>query len=95
MILSAPQIDVPEIEELKKELEAIRARTSTTREDLEWGLTLFESHRALGAFDALLAAAALAREAEALVSADRAFGEVTGLRHVDPATPALDELLSS
>jgi hypothetical protein len=68
---------------------------STTRADLEWGLTLYESHPALGAFDALLAAAALAREAEALVSADRAFGDVAGLRHVDPASPALDELLST
>ena len=68
---------------------------STTREDLEHGLALWERHPTLGAFDALLAAVALAREAEALVSADRAFGAVTGLRYVDPATPALDDLLSS
>ena len=67
---------------------------STMREDLEQGLTLYESDPRLGAFDALLAAAALARGAEALVSADRAFAAVSGLRHVDPATPALDDLLS-
>lgn len=68
---------------------------SATREDLEHGLSLYESHPALGAFDAVLAAATLAREAEALVSTDRAFREVTGLRHVDPATPAFDDLLAS
>ena len=66
---------------------------STDREDLEQGLALYETHTSLGAFDALLAAAALGREAEALVSADRAFGGVPGLRYVDPATSALAELL--
>ena len=68
---------------------------STTRDDLEQGLTLYERIPSLGAFDAVLAAAALAREAEALVSADRAFEVVSGLRHVDLATSALDELLAS
>lgn len=62
-------------------------------EDLEVGLELFERQAALGAFDAVLAAVALNRGAEALVSADAAFGEVAGLRRVDPATPALDRLL--
>ncbi len=38
---------------------------STTRDDLEQGLTLYERNPRLGAFDAVLAAAALAREAEA------------------------------
>jgi predicted nucleic acid-binding protein len=67
---------------------------STTRDDLVEGLTLYENHSGLGAFDAVLAAATLAREAEALISADRAFALVSGLRHVDPATPAFDELVA-
>jgi uncharacterized protein len=62
-------------------------------EDLDLGLTLFERHSTLGAFDAVLAAVALNRHAEALVSADRAFGGVHGLPWVDPATSALDRLI--
>jgi uncharacterized protein len=62
--------------------------------DLERGLVLFGRHEALGSFDAVLVAAAFRHEAEALVSADRAFGDVRGLRHIDPATPALEALLS-
>ena len=61
--------------------------------DLELGLNLFERHAALGAFDAVLAALALNRRADALVSADRAFGEVPGLRWVNPATRDLDNLI--
>ena len=46
----------------------------------------FRQHEALGAFDAVLAAAALRREhITALVSADRAFASVPLLRHLDPA----------
>jgi hypothetical protein len=63
--------------------------------ELEAGLSLFEAYPALGAFDAVLAAAAMVTGAEALVSADQAFGAVLGLRWVDPAAPALDELLGS
>jgi predicted nucleic acid-binding protein len=66
---------------------------TTTRDDLERGFGLYETHPTLGAFDALLAGAALIREVEALVSADRAFGGVTGLRHLEPGTPAFDDLL--
>jgi predicted nucleic acid-binding protein len=66
---------------------------SLVEDDLEAGLTLFERHPELGAFDAVLAAAARARSAEALVSADTAFGAVPELRYVDPATRELDELL--
>jgi len=47
----------------------------------------------LGAFDSVLAAVALNRQAEALVSADRAFGSVRTLPWIDPATPALDSLV--
>lgn len=61
---------------------------------LDQGLTLFERHPALSSLDAVLAAAALAADADALVSTDRAFSEVRRLRHVDPATPALDALIS-
>lgn len=66
---------------------------ATTADDLMLGLMLFERHAELGAFDAVLAAVALNRQVEALVSADRDFGAVAGLRWIDPATPALDRLL--
>lgn len=66
----------------------------TAPEDLELGLQLFEQHRRLGAFDAVLAAVALNHRAEALVSADRAFGEVVGLRLVEPGTISFDRLLA-
>jgi predicted nucleic acid-binding protein len=65
----------------------------TTPEDLERGLDLFERYPALGAFDAVLAAVALERGAQALVSADRAFGSVGGLRWVDPAGARLRQLI--
>ncbi len=61
-------------------------------DDLREGLRLFERHPNLGAFDAVLAAAAMAVGAEALVSADRAFGEVPGLPYIDPATDAVERL---
>lgn len=63
-------------------------------DDLDRGLAIFERQPALGAFDSVLAAVALNRGAEALISADRGFGQVAGLRWVDPATPALDMLIS-
>jgi uncharacterized protein len=62
-------------------------------EDLEAGLRLYEENADLGSFDAVLAAVALNRDADALVSADRAFASVRGLPYVDPASPELDELL--
>jgi predicted nucleic acid-binding protein len=68
---------------------------AATAYDLDRGLTLFEEHPALGAFDAVLAAVALDRGAEALVSADRAFASVSNLRWVDPATPALRRLIEA
>ena len=66
-----------------------------TPDDLERGLGLFELFPALGAFDAVLAAIAIDRRAEALVSADRAFASVPGLRWIDPATPTLERLIGS
>jgi hypothetical protein len=65
----------------------------TTPDDLDRGLGLFERWPALGAFDAVLAAVALDRRAEALVSADRAFASVPGLPLVDPASPAMMRLI--
>lgn len=62
-------------------------------DDLELGLTLFERHASLGAFDAVLAAVALNRRCEALVSADRAFATLPDLPWVDPGTLALDRLI--
>src|SRR5712691_6021840 len=53
-------------------------------EMLDRGLELFQRYSQLGAFDAVLAAVALAHEAEALVSADRGFADIPRLRHVGP-----------
>lgn len=66
--------------------------TATPRE-LELGLHLFQSYPRLGSFDAVLAAVALSRSAEALISTDRAFGDVPELGWVDPASPDVDRLL--
>ena len=57
---------------------------ATDADDLIEGLRLFVAHPELGSFDAVLAAVALRRGADALVSADRAFSLVPGLRHLDP-----------
>jgi len=51
---------------------------------LRRGLALFERVDGLGAFDAVLAAAALDLGATHLVSADRAFDAVDGIAHVFP-----------
>ena len=45
------------------------------------------------AFDAVLAAVAIGRRADALVSADRAFAAIPGLTLIDPATPAMRRLI--
>ena len=66
---------------------------ATTREDLDRGLDLFERHPELRAFDAVLAAVAFGRAAEALVSADHAFASVPGLRWIDPGTTAIQLLV--
>ena len=47
--------------------------------ELALGLQLFEQHGALGAFDAVLAAATKLSGADALVSADLAFATVSGV----------------
>ncbi len=58
------------------------------------GLALYAASSRVGAFDAVLATAALAGGADALVSADNAFAEVTGLRHVVPTEAAISALLA-
>ena len=50
-------------------------------------------HGALGAFDAVLAAVALNRGADALFSADPAFSAIPGLRWVDPASRELQRFV--
>jgi predicted nucleic acid-binding protein len=56
------------------------------RSDLTRGLEIFERHARLDAFDAVLAAVVLGTDhLTGIVSADRAFGTVPGLRWIDPA----------
>ena len=64
------------------------------REQLEGGLEIFASTPGVGAFDAVLAAAALDADASAVVSADRAFGAVPDVHHVFPDDAGVDLLLS-
>jgi hypothetical protein len=66
----------------------------SSSDDLDQALALYERHRSLGAFDALLAATAIRSDAAALVSADRSFGVVRGLRWVDPAGAEVESLLA-
>jgi predicted nucleic acid-binding protein len=61
--------------------------------DLHSGLRLYRASERLGAFDAVLAAAALAAHATGLVSADRAFAHVPGLTHLVPDTASVDRLI--
>lgn len=65
----------------------------TEGDEFDLALDLFCQHPSLGAFDATLAAVAIRREAEALISADRAFGDVRGLSWIDPASPDLLRIL--
>jgi predicted nucleic acid-binding protein len=61
--------------------------------DLDRAFDLFAGHPRLGAFESVLAAVALNRSADALISADRAFADVEGLRWVDPGGPELEALI--
>jgi predicted nucleic acid-binding protein len=61
--------------------------------DLREGLRLFQESTGLGAFDAVLAAAAHAAGAEALVSADTAFSALATVRHIVPDADGLRYLL--
>jgi predicted nucleic acid-binding protein len=68
---------------------------SVGQTDLERGLTLFERHAGLGSFDAVLAAAAVAAQADALVTSDAAFAAVPRLRYVGLGTPAFERMLAA
>lgn len=63
------------------------------REQLDHGLSLFETVSELGSFDAVLAASALDADAAAVVSADRGFAAVGGLDHVFPDARGVAALL--
>lgn len=63
-------------------------------DELRRGLSLFEEHPGLGAFDAVLAAGASARQACALVSADRAFADAPGVEAVFPDEAGVRLLLA-
>lgn len=76
-------------------LELLSPLLSLDESMIRAGLRLFERNAQLGAFDAVLASAAMTAEAKALVSADRSFASVRGLIHVDPSTSALDRLLGT
>jgi predicted nucleic acid-binding protein len=67
---------------------------SVTSDDLAQGLAWYERSDQLGAFDAVLAAAAAAAGASAIVSADSAFGELGGVAHVAPDQAGVAELLA-
>jgi predicted nucleic acid-binding protein len=62
-------------------------------ERLRRGLGLFEHNERLGAFDAVLAATAIDIDANALVSADRAFTGVPDMNHVIPDDAGVNKLL--
>jgi uncharacterized protein len=63
------------------------------RQHLEQGLALFERTDRLGAFDAVLVAAAAASGATALISADTAFAEAGVISHVVPDQEGVDSLV--
>ena len=64
-------------------------------DDLDLGLDLFVHHEGLGAFGAVLAAAARRSGARALVMADRGFATVSGLRTLDPSAPGFLDALGT
>ena len=66
----------------------------TDEEALDRGLSIYERTPGIGSFDAVLAATAIANGASALVSADAGFSSVGELRHVMPATPEFESLLT-
>ena len=61
--------------------------------DLRTGLGLFQQHAELGALDAVLAAAAIAVEATALLSANSGFAAVQRLPRVVPDSEGIQRVL--
>jgi predicted nucleic acid-binding protein len=53
-------------------------------DDVLRGLDIYQAHPRLDARDAVLAAVALNRDLDAILTADRAFDEVGGLERIDP-----------
>lgn len=76
-------------------LDLLRPLLSPSDEDVRRGLVVWRSTNRLGSFDAVLAEAVRAAGADALVSADAGFGEVSGLRHVVPTEEEVDALLAA
>lgn len=66
---------------------------TSTADVLDDALLLFERVPKLGAFDALLAATTMRSGAEGLVSADRDFAGIRGLRLLEPGSAELEEML--
>ncbi|HXE45921.1 MAG TPA: PIN domain-containing protein [Conexibacter sp.] len=64
-------------------------------EDLVRGLAWYERSERLGAFDAVLVAAAAATGARAVVSADAAFAELDSIAHVTPDADGVAGLLAA
>lgn len=65
-----------------------------TAADLHAGLALYARSSRLVAFDAVLAATALRRQADAVLSADGAFAGVPGLVHIRPDDASVERLLA-
>jgi uncharacterized protein len=63
--------------------------------DLREGLRLYEEKSGFGAFDAILAAAAHAAGADALVSADSGFADITAIQHVVPDAEGVRQLFGT
>lgn len=67
-----------------RQVAAVFAVEPVTESDLGLALDLYEDAEGLDAFDALLAAAALNRGVDAVLSADRAFDGIDALERIDP-----------
>jgi predicted nucleic acid-binding protein len=65
-----------------------------TAEDLTSGLALFERTKALGTFDAMLAASAARNGMSAVVSADSGFAHVPEISHIVPDRHGMSSLLA-
>jgi uncharacterized protein len=74
-------------------IELLSPLLTVTAEHLRRGMSLFEQAQRLGAFDAVLAAAAMDGGASALISADTAFAEIPDLTHVVPDSAGVIALL--
>jgi uncharacterized protein len=67
---------------------------TVTEEHLRQGLGWYARSERLGAFDAVLAAAAASTGARAVVSADAAFGEIDAVAHIAPDAAGVRDLLA-